>query len=125
LIEKINRKIEAFKMRTEPQLRKQQVKALKQYYKQSRQRFEKWAAVGYKKPPPAPIPFPEICEGMKCEAKTRSGHPCRNDGTKYGSGRCKFHGGTSTGPKTKQGKKRASMNSLKNEAHELFTNVNL
>ena len=48
-------------MRTEPQLRKQQVKALKQYYKQSRQRFEKWAAVGYKKPPPAPIPFPEIC----------------------------------------------------------------
>jgi hypothetical protein len=103
---------------TDPVLRKQQVKALKHYYKISNQRFQEWVAGGYQHPPPASIPYPEICRGMKCEAKTRSGRPCRNDGTNYGNGRCKFHGGASTGPVTPEGKKRVSMNSLKDNSDE-------
>lgn len=41
-----------------------------------------------------------------CGAKTRTGTPCR---CKYllNGGRCKFHGGMSTGPKTKNGKSRS------------------
>ncbi|RDU34700.1 hypothetical protein DRW41_22000 [Neobacillus piezotolerans] len=33
-----------------------------------------------------------------CGAKTRSGRPCRNPRF-VGTGRCKYHGGLSTGPK--------------------------
>jgi hypothetical protein len=40
-----------------------------------------------------------------CGAKTRSGHPCRQWGT-YANGRCRFHGGLSSGPKSEQGKDR-------------------
>jgi hypothetical protein len=35
-----------------------------------------------------------------CGAKTRSGKPCKNQRF-VGTGRCKFHGGLSTGPKDK------------------------
>ena len=54
--------------------------------------------------------FPTICIGMKCEALTRRGARCRNDGTQYGNGRCKFHGGASTGPKTAEGRRKSSEN---------------
>jgi len=40
-----------------------------------------------------------------CGAKTRSGAPCRAKGLGRG-GRCKNHGGGSTGPKTEAGRKR-------------------
>ena len=57
--------------------------------------------------------FPSICEGMKCEAKTRKGTPCKNSGTTFPNGRCKFHGGMSTGPRTLAGKRASSRNSLR------------
>lgn len=57
-------------------------------------------------------PFPEECKDMICGAKTRAGTPCKLTGI-YGNGRCKFHGGLSTGPKTPEGKKRSSMNGFK------------
>jgi hypothetical protein len=38
-----------------------------------------------------------------CNARTKSGHPCRALGLEP-SGRCKWHGGMSTGPRTAQGK---------------------
>lgn len=98
--------------KTPPELRKKQVKALKHYYKASDEIFEAWAALGYCYPPPESIPFPEICRGMKCEATTRKGTPCKNDGTGYSNGRCKYHGGASTGPLTEEGKKIASQNGL-------------
>tara|TARA_R110000868_G_scaffold380784_4_gene647026 strand:+ start:20544 stop:20810 length:267 start_codon:yes stop_codon:yes gene_type:complete len=41
-----------------------------------------------------------------CGAKARSGHPCKGFAMK--NGRCKFHGGMSTGPKTDEGKQRIS-----------------
>ena len=40
-----------------------------------------------------------------CNARTRSGRPCR--ALKLAHGRCKWHGGLSTGPKTREGKARA------------------
>ena len=99
--------------KTPPELRKRQVKALKHYHKTHNEQCDEWAARHYCYPLPNFIPFPEICRGMKCEATTRKGTPCKNDGTGYSSGRCKYHGGASTGPLTQEGKKIASQNGLK------------
>jgi hypothetical protein len=41
-----------------------------------------------------------------CGAKTRTGKPCQAPGNGRG-GRCKLHGGKSTGPKTQEGKARS------------------
>ena len=41
-------------------------------------------------------------QGQKCEARTRRGTPCRRPGNKI-NGRCKLHGGRSTGPTTDEG----------------------
>lgn len=54
-------------------------------------------------------PFPEELVGMTCGAKTRAGTPCKQKGI-YENGRCKLHGGLSTGPRTKRGKRRSSLN---------------
>jgi len=40
-----------------------------------------------------------------CGARTRAGHPCKSR-VIYASGRCKNHGGKSTGPRTAEGKAR-------------------
>jgi hypothetical protein len=42
-------------------------------------------------------------DGETCGAKTRKGTPCRQKPIS-GRARCKFHGGMSTGPKTKEGR---------------------
>ena len=39
---------------------------------------------------------------MKCEARTRRGTLCQRPGNKI-NGRCKLHGGRSTGPRTAEG----------------------
>jgi hypothetical protein len=51
-------------------------------------------------------------ESQICGAKTRSGNPCKKWGMKP-SGRCRLHGGKSTGPKTEEGKARISAARLK------------
>ena len=43
-----------------------------------------------------------------CGARTRRGTPCRC--AALPNGRCKYHGGLSTGPKTPEGKARALAN---------------
>ena len=48
-------------------------------------------------------------ENEKCLAKTRRGTRCQCLGLKP-SGRCKFHGGMSTGPKTPEGIAKATRN---------------
>jgi hypothetical protein len=48
-----------------------------------------------------------------CGAWARStGKPCQNKKT-YVNGRCKSHGGLSTGPKTAEGKRRSAENGFK------------
>lgn len=54
-------------------------------------------------------PFPDELHDMRCGAKTRAGTPCRMKAL-YGNGRCKLHGGLSTGPKSAAGKARAAQN---------------
>jgi hypothetical protein len=49
--------------------------------------------------------------GGVCNAKTRSGTACKRRDL-YFSGRCKLHGGLSTGPTTSGGKKRSAQNGI-------------
>lgn len=53
--------------------------------------------------------LPPECRGMICGAKTRAGTPCKRRDL-YRSGRCKLHGGLSTGPRTAKGKRRCARN---------------
>lgn len=55
------------------------------------------------------IPYPEWMSYMTCGAKTRAGTPCKRRDL-YISGRCKLHGGLSTGPKTEAGKRQSAIN---------------
>ena len=41
-------------------------------------------------------------QGQRCEARTRRGTLCQRPGTKQ-NGRCRLHGGRSTGPNTESG----------------------
>lgn len=65
-----------------------------------RKRYREWARAPF-----GTLPFPEECRDMSCGAKTRKGTPCKLTSL-YGSGRCKLHGGMSTGAKTPEGKAR-------------------
>lgn len=96
--------------------RKRQVKALKAHYRACQAIYKIWADTNYAQGGPETPPFPDICRGMKCGAKTRSGHPCKNDGTSYSNGRCKFHGGASTGPVTREGKSKSAANGFKRKS---------
>ena len=49
---------------------------------------------------------------LYCGAKTRAGAACKRKDL-YRSGRCRLHGGLSTGPRTIEGKLVASMNAKK------------
>lgn len=49
--------------------------------------------------------FCQPLKGSTCGATTRKGTPCQCKALKRG-GRCKFHGGMSTGPRTPEGKAR-------------------
>lgn len=60
--------------------------------------------------PPYP-PFPEELRGMTCGATTRAGTPCKMVAI-FRNGRCKLHGGLSTGPRSTRGKAKASANGL-------------
>ncbi len=51
-----------------------------------------------------------------CGARNRKGNPCACK-MLYRNGRCKYHGGLSTGPKTPEGRARALLN-LKQYAYK-------
>ena len=69
--------------------------------------WQAWEANPIGRPPndpPAPYdPFPDILRGLTCGARTRAGTPCKRIDL-YRSGRCKYHGGMSTGPRSAEGK---------------------
>ena len=60
--------------------------------------------------------YPAEFAGMLCGAKTRKGTRCKNN-TIYENGRCRFHGGLSTGPITKAGKLKAAKNGTRPKKH--------
>ena len=63
-------------------------------------------------PRPAMPIQPEALQGLQCGATTRAGTPCKLTGL-YKSGRCKLHGGMSTGPKTDAGREQSRINGAK------------
>ena len=83
-------------MTSSPELRKM----LKEYLLEVDRAFEE------KRRLPA---FPEELRGLTCGARTRAGTPCKRRDL-YRNGRCRLHGGLSTGPKTPEGKKWSSQN---------------
>jgi len=48
---------------------------------------------------------------LKCGARTRAGTPCKKTNL-YACGRCRLHGGLSTGPRTEAGKSVSRLNGL-------------
>ena len=73
-------------------------------YAQRRKRWEKKRRRG-----PFPESLPESFSSLECGARTRAGTPCKRKDL-YINGRCKLHGGLSTGPTTEEGKRRSLMN---------------
>ena len=49
--------------------------------------------------------FCDSWTGQRCLAKTRGGSPCQKAAI-AGKGRCRLHGGASTGPRTEEGRAR-------------------
>lgn len=94
----------------------------REHCKEHDKAFKQWADAGYSwnAKPNAP-PMPDELRGLTCGAKTRSGTPCKLTSI-YDNGRCKFHGGLSTGPTTDAGKRRVAAN-FKRKPHELLINV--
>jgi len=84
-------------------------KLLRAHYEEHDRIQAEWKARSYSYPPPKTVPFSEECRGMECGAKTRAGTPCKRRDL-FRKGRCKLHGGMSTGPRSEAGKKRSSMN---------------
>lgn len=57
--------------------------------------------------------MPDGFLNMRCGARTKAtGNPCKRKDI-YKSGRCKLHGGLSTGPRTKEGKQKSAENGFK------------
>ncbi|MGZ9711217.1 HGGxSTG domain-containing protein [Glaciimonas sp. GNP009] len=66
-----------------------------------------WKSRAYCYPPPTFPRLPADLLGLQCGARTRAGTPCKLKSI-YCNGRCKFHGGLSTGPKTAEGRAKIS-----------------
>jgi len=66
-------------------------------------------------------PLPDECHNLRCGAKTRSGTPCKRRDL-YASGRCKLHGGLSTGPKSGPRAKRPEPPAAKPEPYDPANN---
>lgn len=81
-----------------------------------RARYEDTEA-GRKDYSPIPEEFCDLC----CGARTRAGTPCKMRSL-FRSGRCKLHGGMSTGPRSEEGKAKSAQNAkrrgLENEPHK-------
>ena len=85
---------------------------LREHYEQHAAVSQKWAQRCYQYPPPDFPVFPDDLRDMTCGAKTKAGTPCKQKAI-YINGRCKWHGGCSTGPKTEAGKEQARINGRK------------
>ena len=66
---------------------------------------------------PKPWLYGPNWQGIRCEARTRRGTPCQRP-ARLPVGRCKLHGGASTGPRTKDGLARLTEFKIK---HGKFT----
>jgi len=86
-----------------------QRKRLKAHYTNFNAAYDEWLKYGNYHQRPQMEPLPDDLKALRCGAKTKAGTPCKQK-TIYINGRCKWHGGLSTGAKTEEGKKRSAMN---------------
>lgn len=82
-----------------------------------RQQWRAWATASRT----ASVPFPAELQALTCGARTRAGTPCKRRDL-YRSGRCKMHGGLSTGPRSSEGKAKVAANG-RSKAHGALTKV--
>lgn len=88
----------------------EQRKRYREYWEATMQRYQALFREGcYLTDRPVRIPIPNDLVSLRCEAKTRAGTPCKLLPVKS-NGRCKFHGGYSTGPRTQEGKCKCALN---------------
>ncbi|WP_371807616.1 HGGxSTG domain-containing protein [Arhodomonas sp. KWT] len=68
---------------------------------------------------PGPLPeMPPEIRGLRCGVTTKAGTPCRRRDLGAG-GRCRLHGGRSTGPRSAEGRRRVTANLPKRaEVHQ-------
>ena len=78
---------------------------------EKRKLFRKWWASAAKAQAEGRMVWgcPSYLRGLTCGAIKRGGQPCRST-TLCANGRCKFHGGRSTGPRTPEGRAKALEN---------------
>ena len=112
-------------MHLDPQgdLRAQYIKAMRAYTK-GKARADAWGLCWIDPRYPA---MPDLAPFVdrRCGAKgKRTGKPCPLTSI-YANSRCKWHGGESTGPKTPEGKARASRNGLARKARQTSDGVQL
>ena len=89
----------------------------KHYHRQIEKQKQERSAWSFLSLIPLP-PLPESCRGLTCGAKRRDGKPCPSQDL-YTNGRCRAHGGLSTGPRTLEGKRRSAMN-VPGKTYEMF-----
>ena len=87
-------------------------KLWREYHSKADRVFRAWEAAGFEGTPPTPSPMPMELRNLTCGAKTRAGTPCKMKNL-YTNGRCRLHGGLSTGPTTIEGKAKAAQNGFK------------
>lgn len=90
----------------------EQRKRLRAHFDATMRIHEAWRAAGCPHPPPETTLFPDELRDLCCGAKTRKGTSCRNIAL-YLNGRCRFHGGLSTGPRTEEGKRKSALNGFR------------
>lgn len=96
------------------------------YWKECNRVYQDRKKEGYRSQIPYPE-FPQELRGLACGAKTRKGTPCKVKNI-YANGRCKLHGGLSTGPKTLEGKRRSADNGCnpkRSKPHETLQNLTI
>ena len=84
-------------------------KLWKQHHNACDRLYDLWATNGYQYPPPMFPVFPEELRALTCGANKASGGRCKQR-VLFRSGRCKWHGGKSTGPRTETGKQKSKLN---------------
>ena len=85
--------------------RKIKVKRLEAYYERHQAQYDVWVQSGYDPRYRPTESYPNDLQNFQCGATTRAGTPCKRKDI-YRNGRCKYHGGMSTGAKTPEGKAR-------------------
>lgn len=98
----------------------EQRKRLKAFHTNFNAAYDEWLKHGDYHQRPKMEPLPDDLKKLTCGAKTRAGTPCKQKAI-FINGRCKWHGGLSTGPRTPDGKKRSAMNGFcpkKKRTHE-------